>query len=157
MPNIKVRRKAKKPRLEMRIEGKPVLNATKPVDIHITPLDIRTAKAKDPTACAAAKACVRELQATAAIVKRGRTYLKLGRSWFRFKTPLSLRSEIISFDRGGVFEPGEHTLLVPDDWRSYKPRGPHKAKGAKRRSYHAVAQIRDRMGARGLYNNTATA
>lgn len=94
----------------MKINGLPVVDAPKPVKLHITPQDVAKGSTKDPGACAAARACMRELNAEAARVHIGRTYLKLKDKWVRFHTSRALRSEIIAFDRGGKFEPGEYYL-----------------------------------------------
>jgi hypothetical protein len=94
----------------MEINGAKVVDATKPLTIEILPKDIQKGNNKDPGACAAAQACLRQLHATAARVHIGRTYLMIDKKWLRFNTPRSLRSEIIAFDRGGAFAPGEYTL-----------------------------------------------
>jgi hypothetical protein len=38
------------------------------------------------------------------------TYLRFGNKWLRYATPPSLKAEIISFDRGGAFYPGDFRL-----------------------------------------------
>jgi len=96
----------------MEINGKPVINATKAHKIEIKPIDITRAKGKDPGACAAAKAIIREGDCMAARVHLDRTYLEYKKEWIRFRTPQSLRNEIIALDRGGQFYPGEHELKV---------------------------------------------
>lgn len=95
----------------MEINGAKVVDATKKVVIKITNQDCKKGNTKDPGACAAALACLRELpNCTEARVHLGRTYVKQGRSWVRYHTPQALRSEIVAFDRGGKFAPGEYTL-----------------------------------------------
>jgi len=96
-----------------KIGGKPVVNAKRRVTLHISPKDAKTGASKDPGACAAAKAALREIpNCTMARVHLGRAYLFNERSdqWTRYKTSEALRSEIIAFDRGGTFEPGEYDL-----------------------------------------------
>ncbi len=108
------------------IDGTPVLDATKPAKITITPLDVERGNAKDPGACAAARACMHTLHAAHARVYIARTFVELpakiarrygvrpenkrGPVWVRFRTPPALRTEIITFDRGKHFDPGEYIL-----------------------------------------------
>lgn len=108
------------------IAGKPVVNAKKTVTLHISPMDAKKGNVKDPGACAAARAAIRAVpNCIAARIHIGRAYL-LGKDgkWMRYKTPESLRGEIIAFDRGGKFQPGDYTLrpMSPSDM------GPHRVK-----------------------------
>lgn len=103
-----------------KINGKPVINATRRVTLHISAKDTRVGNVKDPGACAAAKAAMREIpNCTAARIHLGRAYIFNNRKdqWMRFKTTDPLRTEIIAFDRGGKFQPGEYDLrpLSPTD------------------------------------------
>src|ERR1700735_2318280 len=95
----------------MRINGLPVVDATKKVQLHITPRDIQLGDVKDPTRCAAARACKRQMGATNAQVRIAVTYVQMGNKFVRYTTPGSLRAEIIAFDRGGSFVPGSYTLM----------------------------------------------
>jgi hypothetical protein len=102
------------------IGGKKVLNAKRRVTLHISAHDAKTGASKAPTACAAAKAAVRGVpNCIEARIHIGRAYLldKTEDKWMRYKTSDALRSEIIAFDRGGKFEPGEYDLipLAPSD------------------------------------------
>jgi hypothetical protein len=94
----------------MQIAGMKVVNAAKPLKITITKRDVTLGANKDPAACAAARALVRQTGCTQARVHLGRTYLQEDDKWVRYNTPESIRSEIVSFDRGGGFAPGEYTL-----------------------------------------------
>jgi hypothetical protein len=94
----------------MRINGEKVRDATEALKITITPKDVAKGDTKDPASCAAAQACMREHHASAARVHVARTYLKIGKEWVRYQTPAALRSEIVAFDRGGSFEPGDYSL-----------------------------------------------
>jgi hypothetical protein len=95
----------------MKIADFPVVDAKKKLTITITPQDIAKGDTKDPGACAAAQACMRQANCTKARVHIGRTYLLVDKKWVRYHTPRSLRGEIISFDRGTTFQPGEYTLM----------------------------------------------
>lgn len=105
---------------KMHIRGKPVVDATLPLEIHITPEDVKSGRTKDPSRCAAARAICREMHAPAARVHVGRTYIEKPDVWIRYDTPRSLRTEVITFDRGGKFEPGPHVLKVP--WNTSEQR-----------------------------------
>lgn len=95
----------------MKINGLKVVDATKPLPIKITDNDVENGNTKDPGGCAAALACMRKPTCTEARVHIGRTYLKEGGRWVRYKTPAALRSEIISFDRGADFQPDTYVLV----------------------------------------------
>lgn len=95
----------------MQINGLKVVDARKPIHITITKSDCAKGATKNPSSCAAALSCMREVPGcTQARIHLGRTYLKMGSKWVRYQTPAPLRGEIISFDRGASFEPGEYTL-----------------------------------------------
>lgn len=95
----------------MEINGMRVVDATRSVTLHISQDDTKKGNTKDPGACAAARSCLREVKdCEAARIHLGRAYLKVGKKWLRFKTSEALRSEIVAFDRGGTFEPGEYIL-----------------------------------------------
>lgn len=136
----------------MEINGKPVVNATEPLSIHILPGDISAAKRKDPGACAAARAIVREIDCKQARVHLDRTYVEETDRWIRYRTPGSLRNEIIAIDRGGKFMPGAHELkALPETERArYGKRqgGPtaSKRRQAKKiaRSVHRIENVREK-------------
>lgn len=114
----------------MKINGMDVKDATQKVKIKITKTDCTKGATKDPGACAAARACLRQVpDCHKARVHIGRTYLQVGEKWLRFQTPLALRSEIISFDRGGAFEPGDYELR-PLSVAERKGRGKRHSSGA---------------------------
>jgi hypothetical protein len=104
----------------MEIAGKKVVNATKPLLLNITKSDCAHGNVKDPGACAAALALKRQLHVKKARVHLGRVYVEMETQWVRYNTPQSLKHEIISFDRGGSFEPGEYKLYATT---------PHQRKG----------------------------
>ena len=100
----------------MRIAGKKVVDATKPLRITISKRDASLGKTKDPGACAAARAIIRTLaDVKGARVHLGRTYVEYPDKWVRYKTPNALKTEIVSFDRGARAEyaEGSYTLYAP--------------------------------------------
>lgn len=134
------------------IDGLPIRNAAKSLLLHITGPDIKSARPKRPDFCVVALAIKREMRAQEVRVHLGRVYVRTtGTHWTRYVTPGSLRAEIISFDRGGRFALGVHTLqAVPVGQRTGKTQGTKKKPGAprftgtgqKRRAYHAVRDVR---------------
>jgi hypothetical protein len=92
------------------IDGKPVVDAEKPLIVHITSHDCERGSKKDPEKCAAALALKRVTGCDESRVHMGCTYLRFGNKWLRYATPPSLKAEIISFDRGGGFYPGDFRL-----------------------------------------------
>jgi hypothetical protein len=129
-------------------DGLPIISATKPVTIIITASDCRLGKVKEPESCAAAKAALRLKGCTEARVHLGRTYLKIGRKWLKYMTPDSLRSEIVAFDRGGSFSPGEYTLRpIPDSIRLMEGKAksfgaPKKGRPGYHRKHHVISGVR---------------
>lgn len=96
----------------MKINGHSVIDAKKPVKIRITTRDCRVGGNKDPGACAAARAVLREIpDATQARIHISRAYIQNSKgTWTRYLTSPALRTELVAFDRGGAFEPGEYIL-----------------------------------------------
>ena len=131
----------------MKINGLPVFDAKETIVLRINKTDVKDGRVKDPHKCAAALACMRQLHVTDARVHVGRTYVRRKGHWDRYLTSPALRSEIVSFDRGGRFEPGEYTLLKiqpsrkGDTSRDTRKRKPgHKVK--KRMPYHMLTEVR---------------
>ena len=141
----------------MKIAGLEVEDANEPLTITVTKSDVRIGAKKNADTCAMAQALCRQTGATAAKVHFSRAYIKMGKKWQRFGVPLALRSEVLAFDRGGAFAPGEYVLspLQPTvrlDYTPTKKRGArHKEKrtpqrGNKpRRPYHVVSGVRAKM------------
>ena len=107
-------------KLRTTIGGKKVVNGSRRITLHISGHDARTGASKAPGSCAAAKAAMREIpNCTQARIHIGRAYIfdKTKDHWLRYKTTDALRSEIVAFDRGGKFEPGDYDLkpLAPSD------------------------------------------
>src|SRR5690348_14423454 len=87
-------------------------DSDRPVDVDVSKKDVRDSKPLDPTQCAMAKAFKRSTNVDAAIIGIGSSYLIKGKTAIRFKTPNSVRTEIVGFDRYGDFEEG-HYYLAP--------------------------------------------
>lgn len=129
------------------IDGLPVIDAKKPLKLTINKNDVAKTDRKESADCAVARACRRETHAIEARVHLGRVYLKTSAgSWTRYLTPRPLRSEIIAFDRGGQFEPGEFMLGAPTPTKTLGKRrgGTKKAKrtGKQRQKPTVVHNVR---------------
>ncbi len=140
---------SRKQKATQTIGGIPVVDATKPITLKISANDIKKGANKNPGACAAALACLRQIKGIErARVHIGRTYILKGGKWQRYLTPLSLRSEIVAFDRGGKFQPGEYVIkpLAPShrsmDHHKVQPRPRGLPK--KKRPYHITTDVRAR-------------
>jgi hypothetical protein len=94
----------------MEINGKKVVDATRKLKINITKADTVKGANKNPGSCAAARACCRLPKVLSARVHLGRVYIEQKDKWLRFQTSEALRSEVIAFDRGGSFAPGQYQL-----------------------------------------------
>ena len=127
----------------MMINGKQVVDAVKPLHVSISDEDARLGKTKDPGKCAAARAIIRTIaDAKSARVHVGRTYIEYPTKWVRYKTPVALKLEIVSFDRNKVAKHavGNYTLYAPPpadrlDARKNKPAG--KTAGKRKRPHIA--------------------
>lgn len=134
------------------IDGLPIMDAKTVLPLKITKADIAKSDSKDPAFCAAANACRRQHHVAEVRVHLGRVYVRQNKAnWVRYETPQALRAEIIAFDRGGTFSPGEYELR-PLRASHLKARGQRhgSAKGAdkprsqqkKRRSPTVVRNVR---------------
>jgi hypothetical protein len=138
-----------------KIDGLPIKDASKRVVIEVSRQDIASGRSKDPSACAAAKACMRQIpKCTAVRVYKSRTYLKMGSHWVRYHTPQAMRLEIVAFDRGANFLPGVYILSpmqpakrAAGKSQSKTPSPNHKkpdgGRGKKRLKYHVIEGVRE--------------
>lgn len=119
------------------INGLPIVNAKRPIVLKVTARDIAQADRKEPADCAMARACRRGLGVAEARIHLGRVYLRQrgGKQWTRYVTPQALRYEIVAFDHGGRFEPGEYVLNpLPPSWITGKGTGTAKSKSKSKHS-----------------------
>ena len=103
----------------MQIDGSEVLDATSKMTLNISKTDVdqavRRKGQKDCWSCAAQRRAEQTPGVLGAAINLSICYIlrKKGRSavWYRYRTSVPLRTEIISFDRSGIFTPGEYDLL----------------------------------------------
>jgi hypothetical protein len=139
----------------MKIQGIDVIDANEEIEVTITPNDIKLGKKKSAHECAAARALCREHHAEAATVHLSRAYIKKNGKWWRYSVPPMLRSEVVAFDRGGNFAPGDYTLKtvqptvrldapVKRKWK--KPASSRPQNGNRpKKPYHVVTGVRGQM------------
>ena len=108
--------------LRMKINGKPVVDSKRPLTLEVTLDDIKHSNPMDPAGCAAAVAVMRQEGVTTALVHLSKAYVERPTHYERFEVPRKLRQEVVSYDRGGSFEPDEFTLSVPPPSQQTKTR-----------------------------------
>ena len=96
----------------MKINGLPVIDSTRDLNVDVQVRDIKQAKKNDPGNCAIAKAIKRETGKDAKVFLT-RTYVKEKDHWERYTTPLRASREIVSFDRSQQFDPGNYKVNCP--------------------------------------------
>lgn len=134
------------------LEGKPIFDAKKPITLVITRGDCSKADPKEPSSCAAAIALRRQFSVQEVRVHLTRTYVRYGKGeWTRYNTPLPLRTEIIAFDRGGKFSPGEFVLSVVPPSRKRTGR----TQGSLKNGSHRKKETRPRHVAKNVRHGPA--
>lgn len=124
-----------------------VKDAKEDLILEILPRDVQGASLKSPDKCAAALACSRQLGREARI-HISRVYIKEngGTTWLRYVTSKPLRTEVIAFDRGGLFMPGSYLLKVPSQTRKLGADARNKRRTKrtewKKRAYRTVKDVR---------------
>lgn len=138
----------------MEINGKKVVDAKSKMKIHITKRDATEGDNKNPSGCAAARAARRDVpHCVSARVHIGRVYVEYKDKWVRYNTPKALRTEIVAFDKGGSFEPGEYFLNPPspsqtEDERRNRPSGNRSTSSHPRKIHVAIIKRHNVTGIR---------
>ena len=135
--------------MKKNIDGLPVEDAKHPITITVKRCDMK-ADPKEPKTCVLAHAITRTLSPKSVRVHLSRVYINTsGKKWVRYLTPNDARQEIVSFDRGGAFEPGKFTFIPPHKSKRVtgKRQGGKKPgaayKKTARRRYHLTVNVRD--------------
>jgi hypothetical protein len=135
----------------------PIIDATETVLIEVTKRDVNSelAERQSPSSCLLARACKRDMEAVQVRVHLTRIYVLKDKQWHRFIASRNLETEIVVFDRGGDFQPGQYLLRRPQKSQQLgaaraaprKPRksGPHKSPYLPR---HVFENVRVRPGAK---------
>jgi hypothetical protein len=111
-PHWKVGKEEARDIKSRKLNGLPIVDAKHGLVLNIKKCDITGSKKADASSCAAARALKREVGSNARVYLT-RTYIQTGKVWQRFITPQSISREIVAFDRGAAFEPGEYILKPP--------------------------------------------
>ena len=101
-----------KPRRRRLFEGRKVVDANKDIVVHVEKADIDGSKLKSPSNCAAARAGKRAWHKDVRVFI-ARAYVRTGNHWTRYLTPATLSRELVSFDRGSAFVPGDYLFKAP--------------------------------------------
>lgn len=128
-----------------------VVDAGRARVIEVEAVDLQSAAVRSHRTCAMAVACKRKLELDGVIMARTTAYLIKGRRATRYAVPQAVTREIISFDRGGGFEPGIYRLIPFEAGRRLgadKARGPHEIAGQPQRFRHQTAGVRAMLGSR---------
>lgn len=131
-----------------------VTDATKPVTIEVTKRDAASEGKKDHKACAMAVACKRKLHLDGVVISRSVAYLVKDAVATRYGVPEQVAREVVAFDRGGAFEPGEYRLDKPTRIKllgaakDADGRPEHsKTKAGRGEPHHMTTNIRTALGA----------
>jgi hypothetical protein len=125
-----------------------VVDAKKDATVEVLPRDISRAAKKNHNACALARACERTFMVDAAVITPYRAFLIKGDVATRYMLTDHARREIIAFDRGAAFMPGEYDMRAPRNAERIGHRllgAPTDRKGRKdvsRRAYRVTEGVR---------------
>ena len=131
-------------------EVKKVVDSKKGLTIEVTGRDVSSSKRKKHSECAMAVACKRALNLDGVIISMSKAYLIKDGTATRFDVPASIRTEVVSFDRGSGFETGEYELKKPHhDLKSFHIGGQRKTatgKGKAHSKKHVTKNVRAILG-----------
>lgn len=103
-----------------------VLDATKPIEVHVTDADGGDGVSSDFEQCALARAACRQLKADGAVVSKRVVYVIIKTDAVRYDASERIRQELVSYDRHHDFASGDYTL---------RPKRPSERLGAQSRHY----------------------
>lgn len=128
-----------------------VVDADRGAKIEVMPTDANPRAQKNHEDCALAVACKRQMNLDGVIISRSKAYLVKGRVARRFNLSPSASREVVSFDRGAGFAPGEY-LLSPISpagklgTRTGSGRDRSTGTGPNKRFRHLTANVRTVLG-----------
>lgn len=126
---------------------KTIIDAKRPVIVHVKQKDCDTAEPLNPSECALARAAKREFKVDAVVIGLSTSYLIKGSKATRFNTGTAISREIVSFDRHSDFQPGRYSLSPKAKsnrlHREEKNRTGGKNKNATRKIYHKTTKVRE--------------
>jgi hypothetical protein len=119
----------------------PIVDATKPLVVHLTSNEISRGKRQNSRACAYARACRTLPGVNKAYIFRGAAHLEYDDKIVRYILSPAMRKEILVFDRNGDMAPGDYTLKAP---KGAETLGAATARSKKRPGRHQPANGRIR-------------
>lgn len=113
------------------LDGLPIKEARRAIKLLPTEMDIKKAKRKDPTCCVAATAFKRMEKVKRVHVYRSRTYVQFkgDQFWTRYKTPVRLAANTVTYDKAGIFDLEDYTFPPMQPTQQAKARRERKASG----------------------------
>lgn len=130
------------------IDGLPIVDAKRPMRLEVTKRIVDKADPKKPASCALAQACKAKEGVAEVRIHLTRAYVRLdgSRQWTKYLVTQRLRQEIVVFDRGGKFAPGEYHLLAVQPSKRIgadkRKRPGKKLRTGKTRPYHHAYDVR---------------
>jgi hypothetical protein len=127
---------------------KQVIHARKAVNVTVSSEDCEVGKKASTSECALAKATKRQFHADGVAIRLTDSFIIKGSTAIRFKTPETVKREIVSFDRHKDFASGTYRLsAAPPDWakpsRRQGSNKPAKVKSGKtNKIVHRTARVR---------------
>jgi hypothetical protein len=127
-----------------------VKDASKRLTLEVTKHDAANSHRKKHSECAMAVACKRAMKLDGVIVSATTAYLIKDTVATRYELPMAAQKEVVAFDRGGGFSPGEYQLLKPSHNLGRQEGGKDKrARGTEpKRRHHYTEGIRAILGSR---------
>lgn len=132
---------------------KYVKDAKSGTSIEVTKRDESVSTRRSHKTCALAVACKRKFRLDGVVISIQTAYLVKGEHATRYKLPESVSREVVSFDRHGIFEPGEYRLNKPNKGHVIGTKGGNKKStgtGTKKGYYHLTGNIRTALGSKEL-------
>ncbi len=127
---------------------KHVVLADKAVTVTVTRPDCKVGKRHKTAECAMAIAAKRQFKADGVAIRLSDSFVIKGDTAIRFKTPETVKRELVSFDRHQDFDPGEYGLqAAPPNWAKPKKRHSEGRGGEvdtrpKHRAIHQTVRVR---------------
>jgi hypothetical protein len=96
------------------INGRQCIDATESISLNITDNDCQLASRKDHANCVLSRACMKHTGSDV-LVYVSRVYVKQIHQdvWVRYVIENTLRTQVVAFDQGGAFNPGQYVLNKP--------------------------------------------
>jgi hypothetical protein len=117
--------------------------------VEVTSRDVAWAARKNHNHCALARACEKMVGVDGAIISRVCAYLIAGSTAIRYHLSTAAAREIMAFDRGAGFAPGEYLLKAVPKSNRFGVRSPKAGRPSKapkeRRRWHLTKGLRSSM------------